>query len=69
MSTVQAVVNNETMFKNSSIKTQHPMNSYINGFNQSDPIIKSNKIYAKNLEEQFKAACETIQSLPKNGMF
>ena len=69
MSTVQAVINNETKFKNSKIKMKHEMNSINKESFNGDSIISSTKVCPKNLEEQFKAACETIQSLPKNGIF
>ncbi|RNA10187.1 acyl- -binding domain-containing 5 isoform X4 [Brachionus plicatilis] len=69
MSTIQAVINNENMFKNSKLNTQHEINSFSNGFDHAGPTISSTQIYPKNLEEQFRAACETIQSLPKNGSF
>lgn len=67
--TTQTIINNDKMFSNGQkiSKRLNDTSKLTNGFKaHKTPELST---HPKNLEDQFKAACETIQNLPKNGPF
>ncbi|CAF1000951.1 unnamed protein product [Brachionus calyciflorus] len=70
MSTAHTIIKNEKNFPKSQKTSKTPNGSvFTNGFKTKTLETTQNQKQIKNLEEQFKAACDAIQNLPKNGPF
>jgi len=66
------MTSNQTKIATASVKQHIPTTSpkevkKTNGFIKQNGHINKSNLNGTNLEEQFKAACDAIQNLPKNG--